>query len=265
MTTLQWDQVGEKTFETGLDRGVLYLTDGNGVVWNGLVSVTEQGPANLAISLYFDGVKYADTVAIQEFLAVLKAYTYPDEFLECEGVYDAGHGMHVTNQPPQRFGLSYRTSVGDDESGLDAGYKIHVLYNLLAFPAQKAYQSLSAAMEPILFEWNLSAVPEKIPGFQPTAHFIFDSREMSPVLLQDLEDTLYGDGTTTPTLPDASTLTSFIGDWVIMRITEHGDGSWTAEGPDSMITYLDATTFQITQAVATYLDADTYLISDRTY
>lgn len=264
MTTLQWDQVGERTFETGVDRGVLYLPNVPGVAWNGLSSFSEKSSGNEPNGLYFDGVKYADTTNSQEFAGTLKAFTYPDEFLECEGIYEDVDGFFVTGQQPSRFGLSYRTLTGDDEDGV-SGYKIHILYNLLAIPAGKAYQSASPSFEPVVFEWSLTAIPEAIAGFRPTAHFILDSRTMSPELLQDLENSLYGDGISEPNLPSASTLVSFISDWVLIRITDHGDGTWTAEGGDNLVYLTDATSFAINQANARYLDGDTYVISDLTY
>lgn len=262
-TTITWDAVGERFYESGLDRAVLYVNK-VGYVWNGLVSLIEKEASAEPTPLYFDGVKYAEATPLQDFGAVLKAYTYPDEFLVCEGVVDAGNGMYVTGQYPESFGLTYRTKVGNDESGLDLGYKIHILYNLSAAPTAKTHTTLSNTETPELFEWNITAVPANINGYYPTAHFIFDSRQMSPVLLSDLETTLYGDGTTTPVLPDPETLASFIGEWVIMRITDHGDGSWTADGPDAYFTIV-GTEFEINQANAKMVDADTYLISDKTY
>lgn len=263
MPTLLWDEVGTRMYETGVDRGVLYLQDGSAVPWNGLTSVTEKIAGAEGAPIYFDGVKYGDALAIGDFSASLKAYTYPDEFMEVEGVSDAGNGLYLGNQQTTRFGLSYRTKIGNDEEGIDFGYKIHVLYNLTAIPVQKSFRATLNA--PVEFEWNITSVPEKVPGFRATAHLIFDTRFMSPFLLQDIEDTLYGDGITEPRLPSLSTLVTFASSWVIIRITDNGDGTWTAEGPDEMFSMLDATTFQITQANAEYLDADTYTVSDSTY
>jgi len=176
-----------------------------------------------------------------------------------------GNGLYLANQPTQRFGLSYRTKIGNDEDGFEAGYYIHILYNLSAAPSDKEYKSISNEPEAVEFQWELSAIPVEVPGFRPTAHLILDSRLMSPTLLADIENTLYGDNVTDASLPSISTLVSFLGDWVIMRITDNLDGTWTAEGPDELITMLSGTEFQITQANAVYLDANTYNISDVTY
>lgn len=263
MASLEWDQTGSRFYESGVDRGVLYLSDGNGVCWNGLISVTEKSSRNVDSSIYFDGVKYADVLTTGEFAASLVAYTYPDEFLEFEGILDAGNGLFIVNQQSGRFSLSYRTKIGNDVDGDSLGYKIHLLYNLTAVPSDKNYQTFPG--QPIEFEWDITSIPSKIPGFQPTAHIILDTRSMSPLLLQDLERTLYGTEFVDAQLPSISTLVSFIGEWVIIRITDNLDGTWTATGPDELITMLDATTFQIIQANAVYLDADTYMVSDLTY
>lgn len=264
MTTLVWDQEGARFYESGIDRGVLYLNDGNGVAWNGLLAVNEDSPANDAAAVYFDGIKYADVLALGEFSGSLRAFTYPDEFLEFEGVLEVNNGLFVTNQHLNRFGLSYRTRIGNDQD-VDKGYKIHILYNLLATPAQKAYETQAEDISAMEFEWTITSIPGRVSGFQPTAHLIIDSREMGPLLLQDIEGTLYGNDFDDAKLPPLSTLTSFIDNWVIIRITDNGDGTWTATGPDNLITMLDATTFQIIQANAEYLDADTYMISNTTY
>ena len=265
MTAIVWDEIGTRTFEVGVDRGVLYPPNTDGVVWNGLISVNEKTIGNEVTSYYFDGIKYADVAGSGDFAGTIRAYTYPDEFLELEGIVEVGNGLFLANQQPIRFGLSYRTKIGNDVDGDSAGYKIHILYNLTAIPSQKNFQTQSIESSAIEFEWNVTAIPEEVPGFRPTAHIILDTRLMSPLLIADIEATLYGNELNNPELPALSTLTSFIGDWVIIRITDNGDGTWTATGPDDLITMLDATTFQIIQANAEYLDADTYMISDLTY
>lgn len=265
MTAIVWDQVGERGFEAGIDRAVLYLPDGSAHPWNGIVSVTERTEGNDIASMYYDGVKYADLLALGNYAATLRAYTYPDEFLPFEGIAEVGNGLFVTNQARPRFGLTYRTKVGSDTADIDEAYKIHVLYNLTAVAADKNYETLTSDASAIQFEWSLTSIPEKIPGHRPTAHIIMDTRKMSPILLADLERTLYGDAFNAPKLPEISTLTNFIGEWVIIRITDNFDGTWTASGPDEFVFMLDGTTFQINQANAVYLDVNTYQISDLTY
>lgn len=264
MTAIVWDQPGDRIFEAGLDRGVLYPPNGAAVPWNGLTSVTEKAPNGDGSPVYFDGVKIGAVQALGDYAASLKAYTYPTEFLDLEGTVHVGNGLYVANQKPQRFGLTYRTKIGNDVDGPGYGYKLHILYNLLAVPSQKNYRT-NDGTDATEFEWSLTAIPGEIPGFRPTAHLIFDSRMSGPLLLEDIERTLYGDAVNEPKLPDIATLVGRIGNWVIIRITDNFDGTWTAEGPDELISMLDPTTFQIIQANATYLDADTYVISDSTY
>lgn len=263
MTRLLWDQSGTRFYEDGVDRGVLYLPDGSGIPWNGLTSVTESVNGASASPVYFDGVKFADILVLGNYGATLRSYTYPDEFLQFEGVQDGGNGLFIGNQQPERFGLSYRTRINNDN--FDDGYKIHVVYNLRATPSDKSYQTLSPDNGPIEFEWTVTSTPIELPGYRPTAHLIFDTRQMGELLVKDIEDALYGDGSNDARLPSISTLTSFVGEWVIIRIVENIDGTWTATGPSNLISMLDATTFQIIQANAVYLDVNTYSIGNLTY
>jgi hypothetical protein len=192
MTKLVWDQVGERLYETGVDRGVLYLSDGSAVPWNGLTSVNETAGDDVTTPVYFDGVKYQDVQSTGDFAATLTAFTYPDEFLEYEGVVDLGNGVFVDGQNSKVFGLSYRTMVANDVNGIDHGYKIHILYNLTATSSAVSYNTMSSVAEPIPFSWTLAGVPEDVDNFRPTAHVIFDSRVLNVGLLKAIEDLLYG-------------------------------------------------------------------------
>jgi hypothetical protein len=263
MATIVWDQPGERAYETGVDRGVLYVSNSVGVAWNGLTAVTETTTGQEETPLYFDGVKFARTKSPGDFSATVKAYTYPDEFLVCEGILSGGNGLYLTNQTPTTFSLSYRTLVGNDIDS-SAGYKIHIVYNATATVSPKNYTfgDTGTATE---FEWTITTIPEVVDGFRPTAHVVFDSRRTNPILLADIESTLYGDGVTAPEVPPISTLVNFIGGWVVIRITDNLDGTWTAEGPDNLISMLDANSFQILQANAVQLSPTTYAISDLTY
>jgi hypothetical protein len=263
MSAIVWDQVGDRRYEAGVDRCVLYSPVTGVVPWNGIISIDEKVSGSELTPLYFDGTKFGDTMSPGDYAATLRAYTYPDEFLPHEGVVHGGNGIFVTNQQHARFGLSYRTMIGDDVSGLDAGYKIHVLYNLLAVPSQKSHKSLPdpKAME---FTWEITSVPGAIKGYRATAHLIFDTRYMNPLFITDIEETLYGNAVSDAKLPPIASLVNFASNWVIMRITDNLDGTWTATGPDNFISMLSATEFQIIQANAVYLDDDTYMISNLT-
>ena len=222
----------------------------------------EEAVSTESEAVYFDGVKFNDIVTVGDFSAVLRAFTYPDEFLFYEGTLRDQTGFYVMNQPQSRFGLSYQTKIGDDISGIDSGYKIHVLYNLTAIPASKAYQSLGENVDPLEFEWNISSIPEEIENFRPTAHIIFNSREIDPNLLKDIEEILYGNEENQPRLPSLKGLATFIRKWDRLIITDLGNGLWSAESNvEGVITMLDATTFEIVTDTATYLDSNTYEIS----
>lgn len=260
MPRLIWNESGTRFYESGVDRGVLYLPNGSGVPWNGLTSVDESG-TDATEPVHFDGVKTVDIPLIGEYEGTLQAYTYPDEFLEFEGIASQGNGLYVDNQASMRFGLSYRTQVGNDIDGADHGYKIHIVYNLMAVPASPSYQTLSEQQSATDFSWSIAAVPEWVSGYRPTAHVVLDSRDLNPFLLRDLERILYGDANVNASLPPLSELVDFVSNWSLIEITDNGDGTWTAEGPDELVTMTDATTFEIDQVVATYLNNDTYEVS----
>ncbi len=258
MTTLVWDEVGARVYENGVSHGVFYGSDNKGVPWNGLTSVEEI--INDSVEpLYFDGFKYGDLVVSGDFQGKMKAFTYPDEFLNYEGLVEWLPGFRLSDQPKSRFGLSYRTGVSDDLG--TEGYKIHLLYNVLAVPSSKVYNTLSLDVEPTDFEWDISAIPEDIDKFRPTAHVVLDSRKIDPYLLADIERILYGTAETDALLPDLNGFITYVQKWGRLIITDNGDGTWTAYSPvDGVIEMLDAETFEITSDTAVYLDADTYTI-----
>jgi hypothetical protein len=165
---IEWDKVGERFFETGVDQGVLYPNDAPGVPWNGIISIEESVSGGEAEALYFDGIKYLDTVSAEDFQATLTAFTYPDEFAECEGTLELAEGMFLPYQRHQTFGLSWRTKVGNDLDGVDHGYKIHIVYQATAAPSARAYQTLSDSPSPLNFQWTINALPT-IPGMDRAA------------------------------------------------------------------------------------------------
>ena len=260
MTALVWDQVGDRRYEVGVDHGVLYLSDLSGVAWNGLTAVDEK-LADDSKPFYLDGVKYLDAEVLSDFSATLKAITYPDEFEQFDGIGAYGNGLFVHDQRAKRFGLSYRTRIGNDLAGVDLGYKIHILYNLTAVPDTRDYVSLTATPGLIAFGWKLVGTPEGTPGYRPTAHIVIDSTEIDPNFLKSLKDILYGTATAAPRLPSAQELVTLAKEWVRITITDNGDGTWTATGHDRLFTMSNPTTFEITEADAIYSDANTYTIS----
>lgn len=203
---LDWDSVGERFFETGVDQGVLYVGTADGVPWNGLVSVSESPSGATLSEYYIDGIKYLQLLAAEEFVATIEAYTYPDEFNACDGVLSAGNGLSVTHQRRQSFSLSYRTKVGNDVNGIDLGYKIHVVYNALAAPSQRQHGSIGESIDPLHFSWQISTKPPDFAGFKPTAHMVIDSRDTPSDLLSQIEDILYGSTSSAPRIPSADEL-----------------------------------------------------------
>ena len=222
MAAIIWDEVSKRFYETGVSKGVFYDHAGYGVAWNGLTSV-EENTSHQVQPIYFDGHKFNDIVIIGDFSATLRAFTYPDEFLPYEGILqDELEGFLVTGQPGNRFGLSYQTNIGNDVDGTNLGYKIHLLYNLTANPSQKAFNTMSLEVEPTEFEWAITAIPEFIDNYRPTAHVILDSRTLDPYLLTDLQNTIYGTAYEDPNLPSLTTLIEYIQEWNSLRSSQEG-------------------------------------------
>jgi hypothetical protein len=261
MAVLTWDDVGERVYQTGIDHGVLYLHDGTVVPWNGLVDVEESTSQELK-SFFLDGVKYLENLSPGDFLGKLKAFTYPDEFDQVNGIAKVAPGLAYYEQPPKSFNLSYRTRIGNDLDD-DFGYKIHILYNIIANPDPYAYTTdKDSGVQPITFGWSLTGTPPKIDKLRPTVHISIDSRDAPPEILKIVEDKLYGTATTSPSLPPITEIGEYFGYLGALLIIDHGDGSWSAiDESDTYITMIDDVTFQIVGADATYLDPDTYEIS----
>lgn len=200
MAKIVWDKTGERYYETGVKNGVLYPigaggTYGSGVAWNGLTKVTESPSGAEATALYADDIKYLNLMSNEEFGATIEAYTYPDEFAECDGSANIGKGVTIGQQKRKSFGLSYRTTVGNDTDGSDHGYKLHLVYGCLASPSQKDYSTINDNPEAITFSWEVKTTPVSVDGFKPTSHIVIDSTKADAVKLKSLEDMLYGTDT----------------------------------------------------------------------
>lgn len=206
MTEIVWDQVSERRYETGIDRGVLYLTDGPVVPWNGLVSVTETTGREVK-SFYLDGAKYLDQHILGPYEAKLRAFTYPDELDTLVGTPSYAPGVRVHDQKARPFHLAYRTKVGSELDGTDHGYKLHVIYNVLAVPSDTTFATLDASAAVTPLEWTLMGRPSRYVGFNPASgfhpagHISFDSRQMDPAMLAAVEAQIYGTEIADPSLP----------------------------------------------------------------
>lgn len=261
MTALAWDEVGERTFETGVDRGVLYLASDQAVAWNGLTSVEEQSSRE-SQSFYLDGVKFLERVSPGDFSGVIRAYTYPVEFEVVQGVQEIYDGLSIYDQPSRSFSLSYRTKIGNDVDGEDHGYKLHILYNLIAIPDSVGYSSINESVTPIEFSWTLKGTPVSLTGFRPTVHISIDSRA-DPDRYAAVERLLYGTEDDDPVLPALDDFVAIFETYNDLYIVDNGDGTWTATDPgENFITMLDSTTFSIDDADVTIIDVNTYTISD---
>jgi hypothetical protein len=214
MSKLKWDQVGERVYETGVDHGVLYLSDNNGVydtgyAWNGLTTVTESPSGAESNKQYADNRVYLNLLSAEEFSATVEAFTYPDEFAQCDGSAVVSGGVSIGQQTRRSFGLSYRTLIGDDVVGTDLGYKLHLVYGAVAAPSEKAHGTVNDSPEAMAFSWDVSTTPVDVDGtnpvtgrpFKPTATLTIDSTKVDAAALATLEDTLYGTVGAEPRLP----------------------------------------------------------------
>jgi len=197
MAKLVWDKVGDRTYETGVDHGVLYIPGSDGIYdeahpWNGLVTVTESPSGAEASPQYADNIKYLNLISAEEFGATIEAFTYPDEFAQCDGTVSPSKGVTIGQQPRKTFGLSYRTLFGNDVSGTEHGYKLHLVYGALAAPTERAYGTVNDSPEAITFSWELSTTPVEVPGFKPSALLTIDSTKVDAADLAALETILYG-------------------------------------------------------------------------
>ena len=205
MSVLKWDQTSERLYETGVDRGVLFIPTAGiydtGFAWNGLTAVTESPSGAEPTPLYADNIKYLNLISAEEFGATIEAYTYPEEFGQCDGTAAPKVGVLIGQQSRKTFGLAYRTKLGNDVDGTDYGYKLHLVYGALASPSEKAYATVNDSPEAITFSWEVTTTAVMVSGLKPTAILTIDSTKVDAAELASLEDLLYGTAVTEPSLP----------------------------------------------------------------
>ena len=213
---LTWDAIGEKKFEAGVKKGVLYPQESGtypkGVAWNGLTAVNETPSGAESTALYANDAKYGDLQADEVFGATVEAYTYPEEFEECDGSKELVPGVYIGQQTRKAFGLSYVTTVGNDTEGLAHGYKIHLVYGAKAAPSEKAHSTLNESPEAMTMSWELSTTPVAVEGFKPTSHLVIDSKKFTADKMKAIEDVLYGSDTAAARLPLPSEVAEILGD-----------------------------------------------------
>lgn len=206
MSRITWDNVGERTYETGVDHGVLYPQKNGkyegGVAWNGLISVSENPSGAEDNALYADNIKYLNIKSAEELGLTVECYTYPDEWLECDGSAIIAPGVLVGQQKRNTFGLCYRTKVGNDTEGEDHGYKLHLVYGCSASPSERSYQTVNDSPEAITFSYDVTTTPVPMTGYKPVALLTIDTSKVKDLeLMANLEKILYGDEENEPRLP----------------------------------------------------------------
>jgi hypothetical protein len=222
MTRVMWDQTGERTYETGVDHGVLFLPNAQGVyntgfAWNGLTGVTESPSGAEATPIYADNIKYLNLVSAEQFGATIEAFTYPEEFAQCDGTASPTAGVSLGQQSRKVFGLAYRTKIGNDVNS-DLGYKLHLVYGALAGPSERAHTTINDAPEAIAFSWGVTTTPVDIPGFKPTAVLTIDSTKVDVTKLADLENLLYGTVGMDPCLPTPEEVVAVFAGSVVVAV-----------------------------------------------
>lgn len=251
MAKLSWGSAESRKYEVGLDQGVFYPQTGPGVPWNGLIAVAEEAHGEV-ITKFVDGQPYHVQKTNKSFAAVLQAYFCPVEFED----YDGSSGQRRR----KAFGLSYRTRIGNGDS-TDYAHLIHIVYNALASPKPVDNSSLNnGSLDATPFSWRISTTPVTIPGAEPAAHLIIDTTNMYPEALSELEGILYGSPNQDARLPGVVELLSIVEKHATLIIIDHGDGSWTAIGPDDVVYMLDEDSFAIDWSSVNYISEDTYTV-----
>ena len=208
MAVLTWDQTGEKLYETGVQKGVLYPMDGavygKGVAWNGLTAVNETPSGAESTKLYADDIKYLDIRSAEEFGATIEAYSSPEEFDACDGTASLADGVNIGQQNRKGFGFCYRSTIGNDTEYNNYGYKLHIIYGLTASPSERSYSTVNDSPEAATLSWEVSSTPVNVAGFKPTSIITINSKKINPAALKEIEDTLYGTESVEPKilLPD---------------------------------------------------------------
>ena len=214
MSKIIFDNTGEKIYETGVDHCVLFVRDGNtyqtGVAWNGITAINESPSGAEATPIYADNIKYLNIVSGEDFGATIEAYTYPDEFTECDGSAEIIEGVKIGQQTRKPFALCYRTLIGNDVAGTGHGYKLHFIYNAQAAVSAKNYKTINESPEAMSFSWEISTTPEVVEGFKPTATVTVDSTKVDATKLKALEDKIYGTESSEPTMPTISEIVSLL-------------------------------------------------------
>lgn len=255
MARLVWDATGQRLYESGVDRGVLYI-DNAGVPWNGLVTVDETPSGGEGRPFYIDGVKYLNLPAREEFEATVSAFYSPVEFDQCEGMASLVVGLSAGQQRRKPFSLSYRTGLGNDLVGTDYGYKIHIIYDALVAPTTRNYNSLNDNPEAPLLSWPITTKPVEVPGLSRSSHIVIDSTMVTRAALEEIENALYGTGSSSASLPTPAQIVDILTTADEFRVTDLGDGLYRISGRNENVLEASPNIFNIIHSTAVVLNAD---------
>lgn len=261
MPRLTWSSIGERFYELGVDRGVLFVDDAPGVAWSGIVSIDEAPSGGEAKPYYLDGVKYLNLSEKEEFEATINAFYSPPEFDACDGIGLVRPGLFVSQQRRKPFGLSYRTKIGNDIEGADYAYKIHLIYNALAAPTQRTNASFSENAEAPVLSWSISTKPVLIPGMQRSSHLTVDTTTAPAYSVELLESILYGDESTPARLPTPDEVVSMFTNASPLVVTDNSDGSFVISGSDLSVRMVSAGIYQLMGDTVVGIDVDRAEIS----
>lgn len=261
MTRLSWANFGERFYELGIDRGVLYVDSDAGVAWSGLVSVAETPSGGGATPFYLDGRKYLNIADDEEFEAKISAFYSPPEFDECDGIKLVQPGLYATQQRRKPFGLSYRTKIGNDIDAANHSYKIHLVFDALAEPTDHTYASLDNQNDAPVLAWSITTKPIYISNVGYVAHLVINASEATAYALGQLEDILYGTDDDPPRLPTGPEVAAMFEDAAPLQVLDAGNNVFVISGSGLVVKQLDEEQYQITADTVVEIDTDTYSIS----
>lgn len=256
---ITWDDPTRRYYQHGLDHGVLYIGSAAPIPWNGLISFDEGGEGSTEM-LYRDGVVYLADAEPGDHVASITSMMYPDAFGACVGIPKATDGLYVDNQKPKRFSMSYRTLIGSGSAGDMFGYQLHLVYNCMATIKQRKRNSIGKDTAPVNFEFDVVCTPVKLAGYRPTAHFIIDTRTLSPSTVAEIEGILYGVGVTPGRMPTPDELFDLMNFGDAILVTDHGDGTFTVEGSSDNVMEVEPWYFQLNNINSTMPGVDGHYV-----
>lgn len=262
MVKLSWDAPGTRLFQAGVDRGVLYPSGSPAAAWNGLLGVSQRPEGGVPEGYYAEGRKYQTVSSVEDYNGTIRAYTYPQEFEACDGSIAIMPGFLADQQYRKPFSLTYRTLIGNDTLGTGYGYQLHLIYNALVSPSTKDFETLGEDIEPQEFEWDFTTTPiVAAPNLRPSAHYVLDSTRVPEVVMQLIENRLYGTNDTSPSMIQIEEIFDIFNSEDTLTVIDNGDGSATIIGSDAEVRQLTSTEYQISSPAVTSMgDGESFSI-----